>query len=230
MPFTRLSRATVTSNGSPRRSAGSVAIADARERTVGPRAATGLRAAESTAIPSGIVTEAIGVDCVEGGAQQVAELALEACSREHGERVGLPHQPLDEPGAEDVVLLEICRREGGSVEPPGRLRLAEHGVRVRCEREDNGHAEPAEDTGRGERADVGEPEMGDVERTVPRDRVCERTLDFPSVLPLHGGREIRVGAIAQAHESGASADRLLRTRVEAGERGILERPRERHHL
>ena len=223
----------MTSSGRPRLSGGSAEIADARERTVGPRAATGLRAAESTAIPSGIVkrpTGQIGVDRGEGGAQQVAELALEACPREHGERVGLPHQPLDEPGAENVVLLEICRREGGSVEPPGRLRLAEHGVRVRCEREDNGHAEPAEDTGGGERADVGEPEMGDVERTVPRDRVCERTLDFPSVLPLHGGREIRVGAIAQAHESGASADRLLRTRVEAGERGILERPRERHHL
>jgi hypothetical protein len=127
-------------------------------------------------------------------------------------------------------VLEIGRGEGGAVEPPGRLGVAEHRVRVGGEREDDRHAESAEHAGRDEGSDVGEPEMRDVERPVPGDRPRELELDLPSVLPLPGGREIRVRAVSQARDAGAAADRLLRQGVEARERRILERPRERHDL
>ena len=121
--------------------------------------------------PLGDRDEAIGMNRGEGRPEQVAKRALEVRSRKHGERVGLAHHLLDEPRAKDVVLLEIRGGERRAVEPPGRLCLAEHGVRVGSEGEDDWHAEPAKDTGCGEGADVGEPEVRDVEGAVAGDRV-----------------------------------------------------------
>ena len=164
--------------------------------------------------PSGIVQRRSGSDCVEGRPEQLPKLALEAWSRKHGERGGLAHHPIDEPRAENVLLLQICRGEGRAVEPPGGLGIAEHRVRVRREREDDGHAEPAEDAGRDEGADVGEPEMGDVERPVQSDRSRKRT-SIPVCTPIaRPSGDTCPGRIGGA-QAGAAADRLMREGVEA---------------
>jgi len=81
--------------------------------------------------PLGDRAEAIGVDCGEGRPEQLPKLALEARSGKHGERGGLAHHPIEEPRAEDVLVLEIGRGKRGAVEVPGRLGVAEHRVAVR---------------------------------------------------------------------------------------------------
>ena len=231
IPLTRLSRATVSSSGSPSRRSRSDPMAAASERIAGASGAgTGRwprpcprRSLRGWSKPSGRTASN------EGPASSARSSRSTPGRGEHRQRVGLSQHPLDEPRPEDVVVLEIGGWERRGTDT-GRLALVQDGVRIGREREDDRHAEPAEDPCRGEGADVGEAEVSDVERPVADDRARERGLDVRPVNPLLGRREVAVRAEPQALDPRASPDRLVGPGVDARERRILERAREGHDL
>ena len=133
MPLTRLSLATVRSNGSPSRRSGSDPIAVQSGRIAGASCATGCRAAVSTAIPSGTVQTRSGRTASNEGPSSARS------SRSAPVEAAPPARP---PLAASVRRAMFGTRSDARDRRPGRSR-------GRAARPPRSHAEPSADRVRG---------------------------------------------------------------------------------
>ena len=143
-------------------------------------------------------------------AQQLLEVRLTLLPRKGDESVRLLEHRLDEVRPKEKVVAPISFGEGLSGSTPCSLGTADDHVRIGGEREAHRQAEPSADARGGERADVGEAKVHDVQGQQPSQRVLERTLRFASMRPHLGRGQVPVGAERDSVDRRALVDRLVR--------------------
>ena len=159
-------------------------------------------------------------------AQQLLEVRLTLLPGKGDETVRLLEHRLDEVRPKEKVVAPIRFGEGLPAQRSRPLGTADDHVRIRGEGEAHRQAEPSADARGGERADVGEAKVHDVQGQQPSQRVLERTLRFASMRPHLGRGQVPVGAERDSVDRRALVDRLVRELVRR--HGVLVGERARH--
>ena len=172
MPLTGCSRPTVRATGRWRRSGGSVPRRSSRSASAGGiavRRCSALASADAArSMPPSSTPSATTVACSDGSVRSTPRRAARSAARvRRGKSTrwsARAARSAQHPVAEDEVLRQVDLAEVLPGERPGGLSGLDERVRVGGEGEDGGDPEVGGGLGRGQRPDVGHPQVHEVNR------------------------------------------------------------------